>query len=64
MRTVAQVVNPNAPWTNLAPSDVALLIDTGVPDEAISDEGTLDVEMLRSLGWTVTDQELDPPAPI
>src|SRR5690606_8100820 len=34
----------------LAPSDVALLLESGVPPEAITDSG-LDLDLLRSLGW-------------
>lgn len=49
------------PWTQMYPADLALARRTGVPEEAISEDGSLDVDLLRRLGWTVTDSELRPP---
>lgn len=49
------------PWRSLAPADVRLLLETGVPKEAISDDGVLDIDALVRLGWRVTDTELVPP---
>lgn len=37
------------------------LLESGVPPEAIRDDRTLDVEVLRAAGWTVTDEGFWPP---
>jgi hypothetical protein len=44
----------------LAPSDVALLLESGVPPEAITDSG-LDLDLLRSLGWSVDEGFIQAP---
>lgn len=52
---------PVEPFSQLTPSDRKLLLDSGVPPKAISSDGRLDRELLRSQGWTVTDNFLEPP---
>lgn len=51
-----------APWTEMHDADLALVRRLGVPDEAIDEHGTIDLVLLRRLGWTVTATELRPPA--
>jgi len=52
----------NEPFADLAPVDVQLLLDTGVPIDAIIAGRTLDLAMLRDLGWTIEPGSLSPPA--
>ena len=48
------------PFADLAPVDIQLLLDSGVPASAIV--GTrLDLERLASLGWIVEGDAISPP---
>ena len=62
-RVAADDVEHDEPWTGspLAPRDIELLVECGVPRGAIRSDGTLDVGRLRELGWTVTSTALTPP---
>lgn len=52
------------PFSNLAPVDRSLLVDSGVPPAAISEDGVLDSAMMRELGSNVTERTLEPPRAI
>jgi hypothetical protein len=48
------------PFSDLAPVDIQLLLDSGVPGEAIV--GTrLDLQLLASFGWIVDGDAISPP---
>jgi hypothetical protein len=45
----------------LPDGDIDGLLESGVPPEAIRPDRTLDTDLLRQLGWTVTTKTLIPP---
>lgn len=49
------------PFSNLAPVDVQLLLDMGVPAEAIIDGTRLNLAMLEELGWIMEPGSVSPP---
>jgi hypothetical protein len=48
-------------WSASSPVDVQLLLEAGCPPSAISPTGDVDLAVLASLGWTITDDFLEPP---
>jgi hypothetical protein len=49
------------PFSNLAAVDVQLLLEMGVPAEAIINGTRLDLAMLEDLGWIVEPGSVSPP---
>lgn len=52
----------NEPFSNLAPVDIDLLLRIGVPENAIIDRSYVDLNILRALGWTISDSSITPPS--
>lgn len=57
-----QIRDVNEPFSNLAPVDIDLLLRIGVPENAIVDRRYVDLNILRTLGWTISDSSITPPS--